>query len=312
MQYNNGKGNVSINFNICDYTHRTCPDGYADYANMINENNTCNHLSSATLSEVTVSLIDEEVPDLGLKLLYKGGNRCNATNFYQLEVQLNCDEYASKVSYVLDTSSVKDPCSPRVILTSAESCPKLTLGTLWTFFNKYYYIFGVTMILGGIFLMVFGGRLYQVTMFLAGQISVAAFIMIIMFASVYPTNSPMWVVWLTLIVSIGMGSGVGYAAQKWARIGVLLIGTWIGGLFGALMYSMLFNAFAGNNPILTLWLSIAFCGVIIAVLSMIYFDHAVIFGSAIAGAYTFARVKYYTFYKLLYIGNLGIRRGFPK
>ena len=40
---------------------------------------------------------------------------------------------------------------------------------------------------------------------------------------------------------------------------------------------------------LVLWLTIAFCAVIIAVLSMIYFDHAVIFGSALGGAYCFMR-----------------------
>ena len=55
----------------------------------------------------------------------------------------------------------------------------------------------------------------------------------------------MWVVWLTLIVSVGMGTGIGFAAQKWARIGVLIIGVWIGGLTGALLYSMVFHVFAG-------------------------------------------------------------------
>ena len=39
----------------------------------------------------------------------------------------------------------------------------------------------------------------------------AGFILIIMFAEVYPHNSPMWVVWLTLMVSLGLGSGIGYA-----------------------------------------------------------------------------------------------------
>ena len=65
-------------------------------------------------------------------------------------------------------------------------------------------------------------------MFFAGQIAIAAFIMILMFSQVYPNNSPMWVVWLTLMVSVGMGAGIGFAAQKWARIGVLIIGVWIG------------------------------------------------------------------------------------
>lgn len=99
-----------------------------------------------------------------------------------------------------------------MILTSKDGCPVFTLGSLWHFFNRYFYIFGLVMMLTGLFLMIFGGRLYKVTMFLAGQISVAAFIMIMLFTKVYPTNSPPWVVWLTLIVSLGMGAGTGYAA----------------------------------------------------------------------------------------------------
>jgi hypothetical protein len=128
-------------------------------------------------------------------------------------------------------------------------------------------------------------------MFFAGQIAIAAFIMILMFSQVYPNNSPMWVVWLTLMVSVGMGTGIGFAAQKWARIGVLIIGVWIGGLAGALLYSMVFHVFAGQSPMTALWLSITFCGVITAGLSMIYFDHTVIIGSSLAGAYMFGRVS---------------------
>jgi hypothetical protein len=70
VSYNNGKGNVSINFNICEYAQRTCPDGYADFANVINENNTCSHMSSASMSEIDVDLIDEEQPELGLVLTF--------------------------------------------------------------------------------------------------------------------------------------------------------------------------------------------------------------------------------------------------
>ena len=78
---------------------------------------------------------------------------------------------------------------------------------------------------------------------------------------------------------------------------MLLIGLWIGGIFGALLYTILFSAFASGNPIGTLWMCIALCGVIIGILSMIYFDHAVIVGSSLAGAYVFGRVR---FLKLIY------------
>jgi len=115
----------------------------------------------------------------------------------------------------------------------------------------------------------------------------------------------MWVVWLTLVVSLGMGAGIGYATQRWSRLGVLLIGTWLGGLLGAILYSLVFHLFARENPILALWLVIAFCAVVVAVLSMIFFDHAVIIGSSIIGSYVFVRVK---FLRFKCTGVLGVRR----
>lgn len=99
----------------------------------------------------------------------------------------------------------------------------------------------------------------------------------------------MWVVWLSLVASLSIGGGIGYASQRWARIGVLLIGTWIGGILGGILYKLLIFNFAGENPVMVLWLSIAFFACLCSVLSMIFFDHAVIICSAIGGAYMFSR-----------------------
>ena len=54
----------------------------------------------------------------------------------------------------------------------------------------------------------------------------------------------MWVVWLALIVALGIGSGVGYASAKYPRVGVLLVGTWIGGLIGSVLYNTLIHIWA--------------------------------------------------------------------
>ena len=105
----------------------------------------------------------------------------------------------------------------------------------------------------------------------------------------------MWVVWLTLMVAMGMGAGIGFAACKWSRIGVLIIGCWIGGLLGSVLYTLFFHMFSKDNPLLVLWLLIAFCSVVIAILSMIFFDHAVIIGSSLGGSYMFVRVSYFLF-----------------
>ena len=60
-----------------------------------------------------------------------------------------------------------------------------------------------------------------------------------------------------------------------------------------MLYSMVFHVFSGSNPMVALWICISFFGILTAALSMIYFDHAVIIGSSLAGAYMFGRVRIY-------------------
>ena len=106
-----------------------------------------------------------------------------------------------------------------------------------------------------------------------------------------------------------MGSGIGFAAAKWSRVGVLLIGAWIGGLIGAILYTSIFSPFAEGNPLLAVWLTIVLSAVVVAVLSMIFFDQAVIIGSSIGGAYCLIRV---IFFLLTLIGNFLLCRRVPK
>jgi len=175
-------------------------------------------------------------------------------------------------------------------MNSAVACPVLALNALWFFIAKYFIIFGLLSLGLGGYLISVGGRYYRVTMFIAGLVIVCSSILIVLFVHVLPADTPLWAVGMSFIVSLGIGSGVGFAAQKWSRVGVLIIGALVGGIFGALLYSSGFHVMGtAENQMLVLWLSIAFCSVIIAVLSMVFFDYAVIVGSAIGGAYCIVR-----------------------
>jgi hypothetical protein len=99
-----GNETVLINFNICEETISGCENGEStedDFANLefstqhgpIKEKE-CRHISSAELSEVGVDLIEEDEPEEGLVLTFSGGDSCNATDDYTLQVQLECDYLA--------------------------------------------------------------------------------------------------------------------------------------------------------------------------------------------------------------------------
>jgi hypothetical protein len=62
-------------------------------------------------------------------------------------------------------------------------------------------------------------------------------------------------------------------------------------MLGVLIFIVLFHWFASRNAVLALWITIVICSLIIALLSIMFFDHIVIFGAAFGGAYLFVRVS---------------------
>lgn len=97
-------------------------------------------------------------------------------------------------------------------MSTSEACPVVSLNALWYFIAEYYYIFGLLGILFGLWLMILGGRMYKITLFFFGEFAISTFIMVVMYAWVYPEYAPTWTVWLTGVVALGMGAGIGFAS----------------------------------------------------------------------------------------------------
>ena len=151
----------------------------------MNKDGTCTHLSSGGLSSVAVNLLDNQNPANGVNLDYYA-NYCNTTNRYNLNLQLQCDKYSPKTTYQLDLNTMNEKCTKRVIITSKDACPKVSLGRIWIFFNDYQIIFGILLVAIGGYLLIYGGKYHEHTMFLFGEIVVATFFLLVLFAFVYP------------------------------------------------------------------------------------------------------------------------------
>ena len=69
----------------------------------------------------------------------------------------------------------------------------------------------------------------------------------ILFSSIYPDDQPEYVIWLSIVGSLLFGCIYGYIAQKYARVGILFIGTWIGGLIGGIIYGAVVQLFLDDS-----------------------------------------------------------------
>ena len=104
---------------------------------------------------------------------------------------------------------MNEKCTKRVVVTSKDTCPKVSLGRLWIFFNDYQIVFGGLLVAIGGYLLIYGGKYHEQTMFLFGEIVVSTFFLLVLFAYVYPPNSPEWMIWLNILVCIGLGALAG-------------------------------------------------------------------------------------------------------
>ena len=224
---------------------------------------------------------------------FEGGNMCNDTSKYSLSVQINCNSNLDKTTYALDKESLKSPCDPRVIMNSPHACPVLSSGPLQKFLDEYNYWIGIPMILIGGYLLGAGGRFPGITLALFSTLAIGVFQVFCLYIFVLPAFSPSWTVPIVLIVSLGMGVGMGWGAAKWPKIGVMIMGASLGALLGMIIYWSFMSASVSSttSKIVTI------CGIALftAIVYIMFFDHMVIMTSAIFGAYILIRgISMYT------------------
>jgi len=233
---------------LCGPVARQCPDLKEDYANIVNYNNTCNHLSrvleDGEKKPGTPQLLSNYTPSMGVKMLYRGGNMCNATAHFQLAVHIKCNPDAHMATYILDQASLATPCDPVVIMESKYGCPLYQTGPLSTFIDRYNILLGVPMIMLGLYFVFRGGRNPKPTIFLFVTVSVSITLLATLYTYMLPVMLPVWTVFAVSVVCFGVGGGMAFGAARWPRIGILIIGSTFGIILGRFFEMFVFSSFS--------------------------------------------------------------------
>ena len=221
---------------------------------------------------------------------YQGGNMCDETSHFSLQVQINCNANLEKTTFALDKSSLKTPCNPRVIMNSPHACPVLQMGPLGEILENYNYYIGIPMLLIGGYLAFVAGKFPGVTLLLFTTLAVCLAQLFALYIFVLPAFAPTWSVLIVFPVTLGMGVGLGYGASKWPKIGIVIMGLSMGSLLGFFVYYMFLASSVDSSTakVITVGGVALFSGIIYVVL----FDQMIITTSAIFGSYILIRVSY--------------------
>lgn len=128
-------------------------------------------------------------------------------------------------------------------MNSPYGCPIFGTPPLWNWIDYNHYLVSAFMILFGVGLLTFGSKHYLVSMALISTFGMGCFLLAFLFGAIMPSNTPIWMVWVSIILCFGTGAGLGYGAYNWPKVGVFMIGLTVGAFIGTIIYIIFFTEF---------------------------------------------------------------------
>jgi hypothetical protein len=182
------------------------------------------------------SLIDDN-PDKGVKIVMNSGDKCgNGDKTYSLTLNMVCDPgIVDKpiITGVLNPTS----CDNELFFETSQACPNKDLYGILKFIKQNSPLFGIVLIVAGVFLTFFGNKLITITIFLTTTIVCITLLFVFLVGFVVFGGANLWIV-LAFAIFLGLVFGYMVAKFKKTLIGFTL-GAYLGYLVGILLYDAL-------------------------------------------------------------------------
>jgi hypothetical protein len=98
---------------------------------------------------------------------------------------------------------------------------------------------------------------------------------------------------LAFFVCIVLGIMAGGLSAMWTKVGIFLLGGWLGGTVGMMLYDAVIAQLIGHNPkaSIAFWSVVGFFIAFGAILTTYLYKHAIAVASSFIGAYCLVRVS---------------------
>lgn len=123
---------ASLNFNLCSNTNRKCTLADGDYDEdfgniLLQPSGKCHRLSEDDMDESQAEYIDQDKPEVGIKLIFTSTEPCDEVvtplggnvTYYGMTIDLRCDEEATNpIPRIKSESVAKNQCHPVVYMNT--------------------------------------------------------------------------------------------------------------------------------------------------------------------------------------------------
>ena len=201
-----------------------------------------------------------------------------------MNVGLICD--LALTTPTLGTYTVQGACNYETTFTGAAACPLFTISAIWEFLAKFSWLWGAFFIVAGIFLGLFGRKLWVAAIFLITFFIFSSGILLLFYTTFLRSNTAGWVGWTVLAGAIVVGLALGFLMTKLQRLGAAILAA-IGGFVLGLLLNETVLYLASSD--IVFWCVCCGCALVAACLVFDAYNHAIILSTSLIGSYFFVR-----------------------
>jgi hypothetical protein len=222
------------------------------------------------------------------------GDRCvfNGTQtFYQISYLITCDEGIERLTVDNPQEFNIQQCENIIKMRSKHACPNYTMYSLSSTIRDNSFLFGLILIIQGLYFIFFAYRFLKFTRILTG-INVICFIVLFLIFNNLQIQFNSTIFWLIIIINIIVGWCIGVLISFYPTLVSSILGGFLGFVFTELLFQSIVPSLTWN-PQATYYIIFSGSVLIGIILGYNYRKHLFIISCAFLGAYSIIRVKYY-------------------
>ena len=284
-------------YNFCKDVSTKCNgnDSKSTLIHIDEESQNCTELSGNIDGDKDKNLWDEfndEVQEGDKKVIYSGvalrlakGEKCitDEKKNYSIIYKIYCNTTMKSGDIYLNFSDfdIKE-CEQVFIGRSLNACKTNDILRFMAFINQYKILFGILIIIIGIFFTLFGNKFIKITLVILCGIALSIFICMIVF-SVFVIDSERDF-WLCLVIPFVVGLIIGVVLLKVVKVAFFVVGACAGYSIGILIFNLV-TKYIEWNPDILYWIVIVLSMIVCGILGLLFYRVMLIVFTAILGGY---------------------------
>ncbi len=232
----------------------------------------------------------------GLSLHFGGGNSPCAENpkvMKSLRLDLYCDDETDRdpVNDAHDLEFVNyqaNTCEIGMKMKSSHACYVFSLGPFFRYVSKYFYLFGLGMIVIGLFVGFFGRKLIHPTICMIGTLIFVTISAWIIFTLAFDRDSSEVTEWIVFGVCCVVGIFVGLLLAWLAKYTAAGLSAYGAVCLGLILYTSFLYKYDNDKQVL-FYVFLIVMAIVGGVLGFVLYNHALIISTSIIGSYMFIR-----------------------